>query len=143
MIGLVTVASTAGLTLVGCGGSSKAAEVIKLSEYKMNLSSASIKAGTVVFEGENIGGTKHEVVLVAGDDPKALPTKADGEIDEEKIEESSKEGEVGEIEAGKALKHTYNLKPGKYIVFCNLTSKEAGVDVSHFAKGMSAVITVS
>ncbi len=142
-VGLVTVAASAGLVLVGCGGSSKAAEVIKLSEYKMRLSETSVKAGTVVFEGDNVGATKHEVVLIAADDPKAIPTKADGTIDEEKIEESTKQGEVGEIEVGKTLRHTYNLKPGKYVVFCNLTSKEAGVDVSHFAKGMSAVITVS
>jgi len=151
VIGVATIAASAGLVLVACGGSGKTAvlgntvnhETIKLSEYKMNLSSTAVKSGSVVFEGDNIGGTKHEIVLVAADDPKALPTTADGKIDEEKIPESSKQGEVGEIEVGKTLSHTYNLKPGKYVVFCNLTSPEGGVDVSHFAKGMSAVITVS
>ena len=151
VLGFMAVATTAGLSLTGCGGSGKTAvkgnvvsnEVIKLSEYKMNLSSAALKAGQVSFEGDNIGGTTHEIVLVAADDPKSLPTKANGEIDEDQIAETAKLGEVGEVEVGKKLTHTYDLKPGKYVVFCNLTSPEGGVDVSHFAKGMSAIITVS
>jgi hypothetical protein len=65
-----------------------------------------------------------------------VPTVADGGIDEEKLDEQAREiGEIPDVEAGETKEATFDLTPGKYVMFCNLPG--------HYAQGMYGSITVT
>jgi hypothetical protein len=87
---------------------------------------------------------KHEVVVVRGTDPSALPTKPDGSVDEGQIPKRDKVGETGDVKAGKTKTKTLKLSTGSYILFCNIIDTEPdGSQVSHFAKGMYTTVNAS
>lgn len=95
---------------------------------------ATVPAGTVTFEVKN--GSKdivHEMILSPlPADGKPLPyVVADYKVDEDAAKHL---GEVSELEPGKSGKLTVDLKPGKYILFCNIPA--------HYMNGMWTVITV-
>jgi len=139
--------AAASLALVAAGCSSdpaKAAVSLSLTEYSIAVTAPSVKAGKVTIGAHNIGGGKHEVVVLAAPDLKAFATRDDGSLDEDKIAEAQKMGEVGEIEIGKSASKSFDLKPGTYTVMCNLVDKNAdGTVTSHFAKGMTATFVVT
>ena len=139
---VATVAGVAALllTAAGCGSSSSQTTKVTQSEWVFTADPATAKAGKVTISAKNLGGFEHEVVLVRAADPKELPTKADGTIDEEKITEAQKVGEVEHIAPNSSKKNTFTLEAGKYVMFCNLVEKDG---TSHFAKGMSGTFTVT
>ena len=117
-----------------------------LSEFKIKPKPKSPKSGAAAFVAKNVGGIKHEMVLVRVSGPDAaLPLKPDGSVDESQIPATDKLGEV----AGIKPKQTKTLKvpdlgPGTYELFCNIVTKQPGGTVlSHYAKGMHTQITVS
>jgi hypothetical protein len=82
--------------------------------------------------------------IVRGADPAALPTKADGSVDEEQIPKSDEVGELENIKKGKTKSKTFKLSAGSYILFCNtVDTEEDGTVVSHFARGMHTTINAS
>jgi uncharacterized cupredoxin-like copper-binding protein len=88
-----------------------------LGEYFIKLDKASIPTGQVRFNVSNDGKIKHEfVVLKTNIAPAKLPLK-DGDANEE-IAESP--GEVPGIASGKKKTLDVVLKPGKYVLLCNL-----------------------
>jgi len=113
---------------------------VKLQEFTLNtLPSAEAKAGTVRMKVTNKGTITHEMVLVRAASATALPkvTTAGGErtvgaIDEEAISEKDKMGETGDVKPGKTVTKTFKLRPGHYVMFCNIDDA-AG---NHFARGM-------
>jgi iron uptake system EfeUOB component EfeO/EfeM len=139
---VATVAGTAALllTAAGCGSSSSQTTKVIQSEWIFTADPMTAKAGKVTISAKNLGGFEHEVVLVKAADPKELPTKADGTVDEEKITEAQKVGEVEHIAPNSSKKTTFTLEAGKYVMFCNLVEKDG---TSHFAKGMSGTFTVT
>ena len=95
---------------------------------------AIVSAGTVTFQVTN--GSKdivHEMILSpVPADGKPLPyATADYKVNEDA---AGHLGEVSELEPGKSGALTVDLKPGKYILFCNIPA--------HYMNGMWTEITV-
>jgi len=93
-----------------------------LSEYKITLD-GTIPAGTVNLKIDNQGGEMHEVVIVAAKDPSALPKKADGSVDEDKIPEADKLGEIEDVAARTSTTKSFTFKPGSYVALCNIVDE--------------------
>jgi hypothetical protein len=113
---------------------------VNLQEFTMTvLPSAEAKAGTVQMKVTNKGTLTHEMVLVRAASVTALPkvTTAGGErqvgaVDEEAIPERNKMGETGDVKPGKTVTKTFKLRPGRYVMFCNIDDATG----NHFAQSM-------
>ncbi len=95
---------------------------------------AAVKAGEVTFEvTNNSSETIHEMIVVPVHDAKSpLPyNEAESRVDEDA---AGHLGEVSELDPGKAGALRLKLKPGKYLLFCNIPG--------HFANGMWTEVTV-
>lgn len=158
--GVVAVLTIAGFVVAGCGGdddttTEPATETgaaaaggagsgaqgatleIEMGDFYFDPKNATAKAGQTTIEAPNVGKVEHELVLLTSNlDPAKLPTKANGEIDEDKLKQMGAE-EVGEIEAepGESKSGKFNLTPGKNVMFCNLPG--------HYAQGMYGSLTVT
>src|SRR5256885_1861682 len=81
--------------------------------------------GTVTFDAADAGKGEHEMVLFKSDkDPASLPISK-GNVDESAI--GQKVGEIEGLRSGDDKSATFDVKPGKYILICNL--------VNHYNKG--------
>ena len=108
-----------------------------MGEFYFDPKNATAKAGPTTIEAPNIGKTEHELVLFKSDmNPAKLPTEANGEVDEEKMDKVAEEvGEIPDVEAGKTKSEEFELTPGKYVMFCNLPG--------HYAARMYGTLTVT
>src|SRR6266508_3563590 len=89
-----------------------------MKEYAFDLSSSSAPAGKVTFKITNNGKITHEFVVLQTDLAfDKLPMTADGSVDEDKL---TSMGEQGDMDAGQTKDLTVDLKPGRYIIICNL-----------------------
>ena len=162
-IGIV-VGTALSLGLAGCG-SQKAAPpsstnpTFTLSEYGIKLDRAALPSGSITLTANNSGSEEHEIVLVKASAVANLPTKTDGSVDEDKIPESDKVGEIGNIAAHSSKSAPFQLKPGRYVAFCNIVdtmgtgmmngSQTTGIMNGmgsghvHFALGMHQIVTVN
>ncbi len=136
----------AGVLVVGlsaCSGDDSPSVDVTLSEWLVNPEPATVDAGDVDFKGDNVGGETHEMVVVGAKDADALPIDSDGAVVEEELPKGAFIGEIEDIEAQSSKTVKLDLKPGTYVLFCNITEKEKdGTIESHFAKGMHSVLTV-
>jgi hypothetical protein len=138
-----------GVVVMGAGPSVAATakppkQSLTLTEYQIAPALQFIAKGKSNFVAKNSGTVKHEVVVVRGTDPSALPTKPDGSVDEGQIPKRDKVGETGDVKAGKTKSKTLKLSVGSYVLFCNIVDTEPdGSQVSHFAKGMYTTINTS
>jgi uncharacterized cupredoxin-like copper-binding protein len=150
----------AGLALTGLAGAANAApkNVIKVelwdkgakAEMAMNLgiggagdkskanmgvalSSNTANAGKVTFDVVNTSkDTVHEVVVLPYKEGEVFPyNEKDMRIDEDA---AGHLGEVSELEPGKSGSVTLDLKPGKYLLVCNIAG--------HYMNGMWEIVTV-
>lgn len=121
----------------GGGGGGGGRLTIKMGDYFFAPANGSAKAGKTVIEAPNEGSVEHELVLFKTNmDPAKLPTEAGGGVDEEKLDEVAGEaGEVADVEAGETKSGSFELTPGKYVIFCNLPG--------HYAQGMYGTLTVT
>jgi uncharacterized cupredoxin-like copper-binding protein len=88
-----------------------------LGEYFIKLDKSSVPSGSVRFNISNDGKIKHEfVVLKTNIAPGKLPLK-NGEANEEI---AASPGEVPGIASGKKKTLDVVMKPGKYVLLCNL-----------------------
>lgn len=100
----------------------------------VKVDEATVAAGKVTFSVTNDSkDIVHEMIVA--------PEPADGQVlpylkDQFKVDEDAAGhlGEVSELEPGKKGELTLDLKPGKYILFCNIPA--------HFMNGMWVEITV-
>ena len=136
--GTTTVDTAASDTAASTGGGAagSAALEIKMDDYSFIPKDGQAKAGKTVITAPNVGAVEHEMVLFRTNmNPAKLPTEADGSVDEEKLDEVAEEGgEIADVEAGGSKSETFDLKPGKYVMFCNLPG--------HYALGMYGTLTV-
>lgn len=112
---------------MGMGGDmSKATMTITVDKTK-------VKAGEVTFEVTNNSKEMiHEMLVAPADPAKPLPyVAANSRVDEEASRDL---GEVSELDPGKSGSLTITLKPGTYILFCNIAG--------HYMAGMRMLITV-
>ena len=96
---------------------------------------ATAPAGIVSFEVTNTSkDTIHEMIVMYLADPsQALPYIAgDSKVDEDK---AGDKGEVSELDPGKNGTLTVALKPGKYLLICNVAG--------HFMAGMWTTFEVT
>jgi uncharacterized cupredoxin-like copper-binding protein len=119
------------LALATAGPTASSATVVnvKLTEMKILPSTTSVKAGKVTFKVKNAGMALHEVVVIRSNvAPGKLPVK------NHQASEAGSIGEVSDLHAGKSGTLTVTMKPGKYILICNLTG--------HYEAGMYTGFTV-
>ena len=113
---------------------------IKLQEFTIDpLPSSEARAGKVQMKVTNTGTLTHEMVLVRAASVTKLPKvttpggeRAVGAVNEEAIAERDKMGETGDVKPGKTVTKTFRLRPGHYVMFCNIDDT-AG---NHFARAM-------
>jgi uncharacterized cupredoxin-like copper-binding protein len=135
--GMLVSCSSPGAPAAGTGPISAT-----LKEWQISLSSTTVKAGDVTFNITNDGDKEHEFVVRKTDlKADALPLNADNEVSEDATEltEVGDPSELAEIKPGsKDGTLTVNLKPGHYVIFCNLHVE----DLLHYQKGMHVDVTV-
>jgi len=118
------------------GGSTVAASLL---EYQIIPEPASVPAGSVTFNADNVGGADHELVIIRTDlAPDALPTAEDGSVDEagEGIEVLF---EIEEFAAGTQESLTVDLDAGAYVLICNVVDDTG----AHYDLGMSIAFEVT
>ena len=156
------------LVLGGCGSdkvavpssvaSATAADgTFTLNEFTIKPGSQSLSSGKVLLTANNVGSEEHELVLVRTSAVTDLPTKADGSVDEDKIAETDKIGEIEHVMSHQTKSRTFQLDPGTYVAFCNLidqmgagsmmngnmgSGQNMGRGHVHFARGMYQLIVV-
>ena len=89
-----------------------------------------VKAGKIEFHATNFSRAfQHEMIVVSVDDPtKPLPLESGVSKADEK--QFTSMGEVSELPAGKSGTLSVELKPGKYLLICNVPGHlEAGMKV--------------
>ena len=127
-----------GFVAAGCGGSSEkpgpTASVVPVAESDFHISAPSVlKTGDYTFRVDNQGPTDHEFLVVPTQTGR-LRLRPDGlTVDEEAVERS----EPGSLEPGApgaARDLTVQLKPGRYILFCNMEG--------HYMAGMHTELVV-
>jgi uncharacterized cupredoxin-like copper-binding protein len=113
---------------------------VTLQEWAVVPASTTIKAGQVTFNAKNVGpDDAHELVVIKSDlGPLALPTGADGKVDEEGAGVAVI-GEIEEFAVGATASGTFDLAAGKYLLICNVLDAEGD---AHYGKGMTIAITV-
>lgn len=132
-----------GLGLTACGDDGPPTVSVGLQEFELNPDPITVDAGAVEFVGDNIGGETHEMVVVKAKDAETLPTDGDGAVVEDELPDGAFIGEIEDIESQTSKKVKLELKPGTYVLFCNVTNKkDDGTVESHFAEGMHSTITV-
>ena len=101
----------------------------------IKVSTATAKTGVVTFKVTNASkDTIHEMIVMYLADPsQPLPyIAAESRVDEDK---AGDKGEVSELDPGASGSLTVFLKPGQYLLICNVAG--------HFAAGMWATFEVT
>jgi hypothetical protein len=102
----------------------------------------SVDAGSLEIVAKNQGGDLHELVIVKGDDPTALPTDEDGAVIEDDLPEGDFIGEIALVDAGTEESASFDLDAGSYILFCNIVTATAPPS-SHVEDGDGMVNTLT
>jgi uncharacterized cupredoxin-like copper-binding protein len=120
---LATACSSGGST----GGAAGKKIATTLDDYSITPSPASVPAGAVTFEVENVGATEHEMVVIRTDlDPADIPVE-DHEANEE-APGMTPVGEVEDVQPGASTDLKLTLESGSYVLLCNIKK--------HFERGM-------
>jgi hypothetical protein len=116
---------------------------VELLDRDILLGTAQLQAGTVTLDISNNGTELHELVVVRADDPAELPLAADGRVAFGKLPKGAFVGEVEPWSPNLACTGTFELKAGRYALFCNILETEAdGTRDNHYANGMRAAFRV-
>ena len=124
------------VTVASCSGASATSPTdvdvaVHMQDYKVILSVATVKAGTVRFGIKNEGSMEHSFELIRTDLPfDQLPTTGDSKAKEDGLIK-----QVKSIAVGKVSVVTADLAAGKYVVICNVAG--------HYQLGMRAALTVN
>jgi uncharacterized cupredoxin-like copper-binding protein len=107
---------------------------IEMAPMSITINNKQAAAGKVTFNVTNASKTMiHEMIVAPIKDEKtALPfIDAENRVDEDKAGDL---GEVSELDPGKTGSLTLDMKPGKYILYCNVPA--------HYAMGMWTILEV-
>jgi uncharacterized cupredoxin-like copper-binding protein len=119
------------------------AVTVNLTEYIVSPQPTSVAAGSVTFNVKNIGGAAHQFMVIKTDAaPDALPTNADGSVNEDDPSMQFID-EIEDIAGETDQSLTVSLEAGNYVLICNLVDEPNGEAVSHYARGMHTAFTVT
>ena len=107
---------------------------MKTAKMAVNVNPMVVSRGTVKFNVTNLASELvHEVILAeVNDENQTLAfDETKNIVDEESIQTL---GQVAEIAPSKTASFTLELKPGKYILYCNVPG--------HYAMGMWTILEV-
>lgn len=114
---------------------------IELKEWHINSDTDHVKAGTVTFRASNHGKEKHELVIVKTDLPLDKLPMRDGKVNEDEAGEFI--GEIEEFSPDSTQEARFDLKPGRYVLFCNIVEREDDGELeSHYHEGMRFAFNV-
>jgi uncharacterized cupredoxin-like copper-binding protein len=101
---------------------------VRMEDFKLNLTVTTAQTGEVIFHLHNDGPSTHEFNVDRTDlAPEQLPLRADGLSVDEKSTLLTREGSIEIVEAGDSANLTLkNLKPGHYVLYCNLEGHYLG-----------------
>jgi high-affinity iron transporter len=137
---LVVTGAGSAASKTAAGKATKVA--VTLAEFTVKAKPASLAAGPVDFVVKNTGSMTHEFVVARSLDG-TLPLAADGTVDEDRIAEVDRLGELEDLGRGdKAVFAAGTLTPGTYVLFCNVVHTSGGVTERHYAEGMHTTFTV-
>jgi hypothetical protein len=109
---------------------------VKVSDFKLVTTIEKVPSGYVTFRIHNAGPSTHEFIVdrtdVAAD---ALPLRVNGLTVNEDSKKVHAAGELGAIRLDSTRDLTLRLKPGNYVLYCNLEG--------HYRGGMYANIEVT
>jgi hypothetical protein len=134
---LAVGAALLSVLLAGCGATSHpqpAARTVAVSERDFHIDApARISPGRVVLRVHNEGPDQHELILVrtGGLTP---PLRSDGITVDEEAVEAAEPGSLEPGAPGSTRELSVDLKPGRYLFFCNMEG--------HFMGGMHAEVVV-
>jgi uncharacterized cupredoxin-like copper-binding protein len=116
------------------------AVAVSLVEFSVVPESPVGAAGPIRFSVRNQGKEVHEFVVVRSKlDPGKLPTKADGSVDEDKVDHLA---EVEDLKPKKKETLKIDLAPGSYVLMCNRVETDKGKTEAHYKLGMRTRFTV-
>ena len=98
----------------------------QLGDYWVAPTVGSVAAGRVTFVAKNVGRVPHELMI------EKMPMKFDSPMHPT---ESSAQGMIEDMEAGQSGRMTLNLRPGSYMLFCNVEG--------HYVAGQHIPFTVT
>ena len=126
------------------GGSAAPVSVV-LTDGGVIPDPPSADAGSMEFVAQNVGGDLHNLVIVRGDNPAALPVDEDGAVIEAALPEGDLIGRIDAVDAGTEESALFDLDAGSYILFCNIVVPSAvpPLPISHFEDGMVTTFTVT
>jgi uncharacterized cupredoxin-like copper-binding protein len=129
---LAAVALTAAGIAANAPAGSTAPRAVKvvLKEWTLKPSAATVPAGPVIFVVHNTGGIPHEFVVVRTNRHHHALAMHGGQA-----VEAGQLGEIGELKPGQAKRLTVRLRPGKYVLLCNLPG--------HYKAGQYAALRVT
>jgi uncharacterized cupredoxin-like copper-binding protein len=125
-----TASSSGGATQSAAPAPAAAGNTVdaSLKEWSITDKQQTVKAGKVTFNASNDGSAPHELVVLKTDKPA-------GDLGSgSEVSEKDSVGEVSDIQPGASGKKTLDLKPGKYVLICNLPG--------HYAQGMHTSLVV-
>jgi uncharacterized cupredoxin-like copper-binding protein len=141
IVGVVGMAACSSDETTG-GAATPATIDVSVHEFEVVPETSSASAGEVTFTVTNTGPDDvHEFVVVKTDlAPDALPTEANGAVDEagtgiEPVDE------IEDIAVGATESVTVNLEAGSYVLMCNIYDKAE--KESHYQQGMRTSFTVT
>ena len=102
---------------------------VLLSEWKLAPSAQGVAAGKVTFQVKNTGKLVHEFVVMRTDSHHHLLKVKGG-----KAVEKAVQGEIPKVAPGQTRSLTLSLKPGRYVLICNL--------LGHYKAGQYAALKV-
>jgi copper(I)-binding protein len=130
--GLLGCALLVAALVVGGAAAQKSSTRVKVTirEWSIVTTPKTVPAGSVTFVVRNAGTMKHEfVVMKTNLAPRRLPMEG------AQAKEIGFKGEIEEFKAGLTKKITLKLKPGKYVLLCNVPS--------HYTRGQVVRLTVT
>jgi uncharacterized cupredoxin-like copper-binding protein len=98
----------------------------QLGDYWVRPNVTSVPAGNVTFKATNVGKVEHELMV------ERMPIKMDGPG---QPNEEAAQGMIEDMEPGESGQMTLNLKPGMYMLFCNVPG--------HYALGQHTMLKVT
>jgi uncharacterized cupredoxin-like copper-binding protein len=130
----LAVAAAAGVSVLRAHASSGDAPTVRISERDFRIKAPKrLAAGLVTLRVHNAGPDTHELLLVRLRHGR-LPLRHDGlTVDEDALEPLHPVIVEG-MERGKTEDVRVRLRPGRYVLFCNMAG--------HYLSGMHALVVV-